>query len=67
MAVVLRAEPGHNALMRKEPLERENYSELKKINKNRAHLHHLDKTIDSSSLFLETVPQNETYFENYGY
>lgn len=31
------------------------------------HLHHLDKTLDISSLFLVTAPQNETYLENYGY
>lgn len=63
MVVVLQAKLQHNALMHRQESERENYSEFRQG----THLHHLDKTLDSSSLFLVTALQNETYLENYGY
>ncbi len=63
MVVVLQAKLEHNALMERQDSERENYTEFQ----DGTLLHHLDKTLDSSSLFLVTALQNETYLENYGY
>lgn len=59
MAVVLRAKLQHNALMERQDSKRENHTEFQ----HSTHLHHLDKTLDSSSLFLVTAPPNETYLK----